>query len=108
MFIDYCVELVIKGRKQHIIFTATKNVIPVNIGKIIIEAREFWVVATFNSFTFEFIYRWYYDTNLRKMVANIRNNITTSKNFVWVINENVNRVAEALWTRVGLSAVGMR
>ena len=24
------------------------------------------------------------------MVANIRNNITTSKNFVWVFNENVN------------------
>ena len=45
MFIDYCVELVIKGRKQqvHIIFTTTKNVIPVNIGKIIIEenSREF-------------------------------------------------------------------
>ena len=37
------------------------------------------------------------------MVANIRNNITTSKNFVWVINENAIsiRVTEALWTRVG-------
>ena len=94
MFIDYCVELVIKGRKQqvHIIFTATKNVIPVNIGKIIIEenSREFWIVAKFNSFTFVFIYRWFYATNLLKMVANIRNNITTSKNFVWVFNENVN------------------
>ena len=93
MFIDNCVELVIKGRKQHvhIIFTATKNVTPVNIGKIIIEAdrREFWVVTKFNSFTFEFIYHWFYDTNLWKMVANIRNNITTSKIFVWVINENV-------------------
>ena len=68
MFIDNCVELVIKGRKQHVhnIFTATNNVIPVNIGKIIIEAngREFWVVAKFNSFTFEFIYRWFYDTYL--------------------------------------------
>ena len=56
MFINNCVEFVIKGRKQHvhIIFTATKNVIPLNIGKIIIEAnsREFWVVAKFNSFTF--------------------------------------------------------
>ena len=59
MFIDYCVELVIKGRKQyfHIIFSATKDAIPVNIGKIIIEAnsREFWVVAKFNSFTFVFL-----------------------------------------------------
>lgn len=63
-----------------------------NIGKIIIEAnsREFWVVAKFNSFTFVFIYRWLYDTNLLKMVANIHNNIITGKNFVWVFNENVN------------------
>ena len=94
MFIDYCVELVIKGRKQyfHIIFSATKDAIPVNIGKIIIEAnsREFWVVAKFNSFTFVFLsIADFYDTNLWKMLANIRNNITTSKNFVWVINENV-------------------
>ena len=76
--INNFVELVIKGREQHvyIISTATKNVIPVNIGKIIIEAnsREFWVVAKFNSFAFVFIYRWFYDTNRWKMVANIRNN----------------------------------
>ena len=87
MFIDNCVELVIKGRKQdvHIIFTATKNVTPVNIGKIIIEAnsREFWVVAKFNSFSFVFFHCCgFYDTNLWKVVANIRKNITTTKNFV--------------------------
>ena len=94
LFIDYCVELVIKGSKQyvHIIFTATKNVTPVNIGKVIIEAnsREFWVVAKFNSFTFVFLSIADFMTQTcEKLLANIRTNITTSKNFVWVINENV-------------------
>ena len=59
-----------------------------NIGKIIIEAnsREFWVVAKFMT------------QNLWKMVANIRKNITTSKNVVWAINENV--INKGGWSRL--------
>ena len=59
------------------------NIIPVNIGKIIIEAnsRELWVVAKFNTFTFVW-HKPVFDTNLWKMVANIRNNINISKNYV--------------------------
>ena len=36
--------------------------------------------------------------NLWKMVANIRKNITTSKNFVWAINENV--INKGGWSRL--------